>query len=238
MLIFAKMFPVSTSAIATCIIVTLLVYILTVTLLNGYKSKISVNILAILLMLWIIFQSTLALNGWYTNYRTALPHWLFACLVPWTIILLIFRKTYHFEQAFQSAILHLLLVCRMGIALILWQLSVESQLPKQLTFITIIFELIWGISGTFLAISSIRKSIQPQIKKWWHYAGYTAALILCILSLLSAPGKWQLLSFERPNYAFMHFPFIWLPSVVWPICAWAHLVLAKKSKPTSASELR
>ena len=142
MLIFAKMFPVSTSVITTCIIVTLLVYLLTVTLLNGYKSKISVNILAILLMLWIILQSTLALNGWYMNYRTTLPHWLFACLVPWTFLLFLYRKTYHFETTIQALCLHLLVACRIGIALNLWQLAGASQLPKRLIIVAVIIEII------------------------------------------------------------------------------------------------
>lgn len=229
------MFPVSTSIMAICILLTLLVYGLAVTLLHGYKSRISVNILAILLMLWIIFQSTLALNGWYMNYHTALPHWLFACFVPWAFAFLLFRKTYHFELPLQSLFLHVLVASRAGIALNLWQLSNASQLPKQMVSIAIGIELIWGISGIILAIPSIRKTIPSSIKKWWHHTGFATALILCILSLLAAPGKWQLWSFDRPNYAFMHFPFVWLPSVVWPLCAWAHQVLSKKPIPTSVS---
>lgn len=235
MVYIRDMFPVPTSIMTTCILLTLLAYGLTVTLLNGYKSKISVNILAILLMLWIIFQSTLALNGWYMNYLTALPHWLFACLVPWTFLLFLFRKTYHFELAIHSFLFYLIVACRMGIALNLWQLASASQLPKKLVNIAVIIELIWGISALILTIPSVRKSIQPNIKKMWHYTGFATALALCLIFLLAAPGKWQLLSFERPNYAFMHFPFVWLPSVVWPICAWAHLVLAKK--PVHSSNL-
>ena len=236
MVYIRDMFPVPTSIMTTCILVTLVVYGLTVTLLNGYKSKISVNILAILLMLWIIFQSTLALNGWYMNYRTALPHWLFACIVPWTFLLILFRKQYHYEPTIQALFLHLLVACRVGIAFNLWQLAGASQLPKSLVTIAVVIELIWGISAIVLAIPAIRKSIQPFMKKVWHYTGFATALSLCFVFLLAAPGKWQLFSFERPNYAFMHFPFVWLPSVVWPICAWAHLVLAKKPVHTSTAE--
>jgi hypothetical protein len=231
------MFPAAASVITSCILLTLLVYILTVTLLQGYKSKISVNILSILLMLWIIFQSTLALNGWYMNYRASLPHWLFACIVPWTFIIFLFRKTYHFDHAIQSLFIHLLMACRIGIALNLWQLATASQLPMKMVNLAVIIELIWGIGALILVFPSIRKSITPQMKKWWHYTGMVTALTLCTLSFLAAPGKWQMLAFERPNYAFMHFPFIWLPSVVWPICAWAHMVVAKRSIPTSVSEL-
>ncbi|MFM7104994.1 MAG: hypothetical protein ACKOW8_05680, partial [Flavobacteriales bacterium] len=136
----------------------------------------------------------------------------------------------------QVLFLHLLMACRVGIALNLWQLASASQLPEKLVIIAVIIELIWGISALILAIPSVRKSIQPNIKKMLHYTGFATALALCLIFLLAAPGKWQLLSFERPNYAFMHFPFVWLPSVVWPICAWAHLVLAKKPVHSSIAE--
>ena len=171
------------------------------------------------------------------NYRTALPHWLFACLVPWIILILLLRKPYHFELGIQSLLLHLIVVCRVGMALNLWQLAEASQLPQHLVNIAIVIELVWGIGGGILAIPSVRKSINPIIKSRWHYAGFGAALLLCTVSWFTAPGTWQLLAFDRPNYVFMHFPFVWLPSVVWPAIAWAHWVLARKPIPGPSSEL-
>jgi hypothetical protein len=199
-----------------------------VSLLPGYKSKINHNILAILLLLWIIFQSTLALNGWYMNYRTPLPHWLFPYLSCVLLLFLAWRKPFEFEYSLQTLLAHLLAACRIGIAINLWQLLSAAQLSRTIFSVAIYIDIIWGSAALLQAFPAIRKMLGSHLKKWWHYAGALSVFALMTVAWFTAPGTWQALSFERPNYAFMHFPFIWLATIVWPACAWAHLILAKK----------
>ncbi|MFM7311486.1 MAG: hypothetical protein ACKOZY_12830 [Flavobacteriales bacterium] len=189
-----------------------------------------INLASILLLLWIMFQSALALNRWYMDRNSAWPHWLFAVLFPCLLMMLQFTlsRARNWAKTIQNSGLIWLHLLRIPLAWLLTWLSVDHQLPMRWTYFGWNFDIVFGVTAPIVAILWQRGHRGAWIRGW-HFAGLASLLWLWIGGLLSTAGAWQVWDVNAPNYAFVHFPFIWIPTFILPILIWSHSLSLQKN---------
>jgi len=107
------------------------------------------TIIALLLMMWLIFQSTLALNGWYMDRLAKPPHILFPLFVNVILFILAFftplgRK---FIDSISLKVLLWIHIIRIPVELCLYWLAQNKQVPWSMTFDGFNFDIIFGITA-------------------------------------------------------------------------------------------
>lgn len=206
---------------------------------SGDKTKGSVNLIAIVLLLWIIFQSTLALNQWYMDRKSMPPHLLFPVITATITISLVFflKKPRSWTRNINAELLTWLHFVRVPVEIGLYQLAAEKQLPWSMTFKGYNFDIIFGISAPIIAILYYRfRKINYQVVKWWNILALISVFSVVIRGIGSLPSPMQWWDFSQPNYAVMHFPFVWLPSFIVPLVIFAHFVTLHQLKSQRSAE--
>lgn len=188
-----------------------------------------INLASILLLLWIMFQSALALNRWYMDRHSTWPHWLFAVFFPSLLIIVqrVLPRTRNWTKSIRQSGLLWIHLLRIPLAWLLAWLSVDHQLPARWTYFGWNFDIAFGITAPILALFW-QKGYRGVWVRIWHLAGLASLIWLWIGSLLSTAGAWQVWDINTPNYAFVHFPFIWIPTFVLPILIWSHSLSLQK----------
>jgi hypothetical protein len=218
------------------ILTTLITYIMLVFSMMGIKSSNtdrSANIIAILLLLWIIFQSTLALNMWFMDRKSMPPHMFFP-LITWLLLLtavFTLKKPRIWTEKLSAELLTWIHIVRIPVEIGLFQLAQQKQVPWSMTFKGLNFDLIFGITAPIVAILFFRmKILNNQWMKIWNYAGLISVCAVVLRGIGSLPSPIQWWDFSQPNYAVMHFPFIWLPSFIVPVVIFSHIVLIRRMR--------
>ncbi|MFO0387131.1 MAG: hypothetical protein ACK505_10145 [Flavobacteriales bacterium] len=188
--------------------------------------------LALLLLMWMIFQSTLALNGWYMNRDVNPPHLVFPLATSLGIFLLLFALPggRRFLDGLHPGVLALLHVIRIPAAVGLYLLATWKQVPWSMTFAGANPDILFGITAPAIWYWGYRrKKLSRVILLVWNGAGLALLINMIVCSAGALPSPIQAWDFEQPNYAFMHFPFVWLPSVIIPLVMISHLALLRQA---------
>lgn len=214
------------------VLVTYVLVILSMAMSGHPKVRGYSNLGAILILLWLIFQSTLSLNKWFMD-RTAMPpHMLFPLIVSTFIILLIFltSRGKKWSGHLSLPVLVWIHAVRIPVELCLYWLAAEKQLPNSMTFEGYNFDIFFGITAPIVAILYFNFKKLPR--GWfmaWNVLGLISVMAVVIRGIGALPSPVQLWDFEQPNYAVMHFPFIWLPAFVVPVVIFSHILAIRKS---------
>jgi hypothetical protein len=195
---------------------------------EGHQPR-YLNLASILLLLWLMFQSALALNRWYMDRASSWPHWLFAVLFPITLMVLqsTLSRAKRWGESIRSTGLIWIHVLRLPIAWLMVWLASEHQLPIRWTYFGWNFDIVFGITAPIIGMMW-QRGYRAKWLRIWHIAGIASLLWIWLGGLLSAAGAWQIWDINAPNYAFVHFPFVWLPSAVFPLLVWAHVLSLQK----------
>lgn len=191
-----------------------------------------VHMIALVLLAWIIFQSTLALNGWYMNRTATPPHMIFPVIVTFSLMTLAFAtpRGRRFIGGLSPFALTLLHVIRIPVEICLYWLAYYKQVPWSMTFYGHNYDIVFGITAPIIAWFGIRKRrIPTRLIQAWNVAGIISLLIIIVTAFGAAPSPLQSWDFQQPNYAVLHFPFIWLPSVIVPLVLFAHIAILTHS---------
>ncbi len=195
------------------------------------KVQNSSKALALLLLLWIIFQSTLSLNRWYMDRESMPPNMAFP-LITWTVIIVMIFFIPRFKNWLNDVNLQWLTwlhIVRIPVELCLYWLAVNKQVPWSMTFQGSNYDIVFGISAPVLAILYFNlKKISPKVMLVWNVLGLISVLAVVIRGIGALPSPIQGWDFSQPNYAVMHFPFIWLPAFIVPVVILSHLVAIRK----------
>lgn len=188
-------------------------------------------VLALLSLLWVIFQSTLALNAWYMDRKTVPPHLAFP-VISWLLMLtLVFGvpRLRVWTDQLSMNVLTWIHIVRLPVEFCLLWLAGERQLPWSMTFEGYNFDIIFGITAPVMALLYFNfKKINERIFMIWNVLGLISVLAVVIRGIGAVPSPLQLWDFTQPNYAVMHFPFIWLPSFIVPVVILSHLKAIRK----------
>lgn len=189
------------------------------------------HLISLLLLLWTIFQSTLALNGWYMDRVSVPPHIMFPVITFAVIILSLFAIPggRRILDGFSMKILVWIHVVRIPVEICLYWLFQQKQVPVSMTFSGYNFDIVIGLTAPIVALLYFnRKVLSKGIFLGWNILGIISLLAIVIRAAGATPTKLQMWDFDRPNYAVLHFPFIWLPSVIVPIVLLAHLIVIRR----------
>ncbi len=184
------------------------------------------GLLLFLLPLWIFFQATLALGGFYENFSSVPPRVLvFAVLPPILLIaayFIFFRKSFIERLPLQT--LTLLHIVRVPVEIVLLWLFIGGQVPQMMTFEGRNFDILSGVLAPIVYLLAFRGGrVNRGILAAYNLLGLALLINVVSIAALSLPSPLQQLNFDQPNRAVMYFPYIWLASIVVPIVLFAHL---------------
>jgi hypothetical protein len=115
------------------------------------------------------------------------------------------------------------------VEIVLYQLAIHKQLPWSMTFKGLNFDIVFGITAPIMAILYFRmKKINFRVMQIWHWLGLLSVGLVVLRGIGSLPSPLQWWDFSQPNYAVMHFPFVWLPSFIVPVVIFAHIAAMRQ----------
>lgn len=187
---------------------------------------------ALLLLMWMIFQSTLSLNGWYMDREAYPPNLLFPLATAGSIYLLLFiiPAGRRFMDGVHAGTLALLHVVRIPVEIALYLLATWKQVPWSMTFSGYNFDIVAGVSALAIWWFGYRKNtLSWRVLLVWNILSLGLLAFIVVRSAGALPSPLQAWDFSQPNYAMMHFPYVWLPSVIVPLVLFSHLVLIRRA---------
>lgn len=187
-------------------------------------------------MLLIIFglmalQSILSLSGFYLVEQTAPPRFALLILPSLILISLLFTFTSckKFLDTLDIELLTLIHTIRIPVEFILWVLFLHGMIPELMTFEGRNFDILAGITAPAIYYLYFRKKkISKSIVLGWNILSLVLLLNIVTHAILSIPSFIQQLAFDQPNIAVLHFPFVWLPSLIVPIVLFSHFVVIRQ----------
>src|SRR5688572_831484 len=216
--------------IATTFVTVLIFYVaLKNATVDAVKRK-SNKILGVIL-LWLIVQAALALNGFYKDIHITPQKMLLIGLPPLaTIAILFLTKTgRNFIDSLPLQTLTWLHTIRVAVEIVLYLLFVHKVIPQLMTFEGRNFDITAGITAPLIAWYGFKKSqISRTIIIAWNITCLLLVLNITIHAVLSLPTTFQQLAFEQPNIAVLYFPYNWLPAFVVPVVIFSHLTAIRQ----------
>ncbi|MDZ4821984.1 MAG: hypothetical protein SH856_00825 [Flavobacteriales bacterium] len=189
------------------------------------------HLAALLILFWLIFQSTLSLNMWYQDTAAIPPHLMFPVVVTLVLITAMFliQRGKRFMDALNIEWLTWIHIVRIPVELCLWWLAQERLVPWDMTFEGRNFDIVTGITAPFIAYFGIRKNKLPAwVIVSWNIVAMGLLFNVVITAALSLQSPMQFLNFDQPNRAVVLFPFIWLPAFIVPVVLFSHLVVLRR----------
>jgi len=207
--------------------VTLIIFYFSVSKSTIEHARYKARFIVIAIVIWLIIQAILTLNGFYLNTTSLPPKFIFAVLPPLLIIAALFAT--HEGKIFidNMSLLHItyLNIVRIPVEIVLYWLFLEKAIPELMTFTGRNFDILAGISAPFIAYYGIRKNkLSKKSLLVWNYISLVLLLNIVINAVLSAPFPFQKFAFDQPNIAILYFPFSWLPAFIVPTVLFGHLV--------------
>jgi len=182
---------------------------------------------ALLLIIgWLILQSILSLQGFYTVTNTRPPRLPLMILFPFALIVFLFftKKGRSFIDSLDPARLTLLHVIRVPVELVLWGLSVYKAVPLLMTFEGRNFDILSGLTAPLIFYwGYVQKRIPRQILLLWNFITLGLLVNILINGVLSAQSPFQQFAFDQPNRAILYFPFSLLPAGLVPLVLFSQL---------------
>lgn len=190
------------------------------------KSK--ANPILIILILWIIMQSYLALSNFYNIDTKTFPPKLFMGVIPplfMILILFISKKGSLFMDSLSLKTITWLNIVRIPVEIVLYWLSINMVLPELMTFEGKNFDILVGITAPIVAYFGFSSLIiKRKLLLLWNIISLAMLLNIVTIAVLSAPFTFQQFAFSQPNVAVLNFPFNLLPVFIVPIILFGHLV--------------
>jgi len=195
------------------------------------KARSRAHTASLLLLMWMIFQSTLSLNRWYMDREAMPPNLFFPLITMGSTILLLFAlpRGRRFIDAMNAEWLMAIHFVRIPVEITLYLLATWKQVPWSMTMAGMNYDLLSGVSALFIWWFGYRR---PKLSKgvllFWHTGALALLVLVVIRGVGAVPSPMQSWDFNQPNYAVQHFPYIWLPSVIVPLVLFSHLVLIRR----------
>jgi hypothetical protein len=180
---------------------------------------------------WMGLQALLGLNGFYSDITSIPPRFPFAVLPTLVLIALLFMLPAgrRWLDSLDVKWLTLLHVVRIPVELVLYWLFVAGAVPELMTFEGRNFDIVSGITAPVVFYFGY---VRPRIGRTglliWNFVCLFLLINIVTHAILSFPSPIQQLAFDQPNVGVLHFPFVWLPSVLVPLVLLSHLVTIRR----------
>jgi hypothetical protein len=184
-----------------------------------------------LIIIWLVIQSILALNGFYLINNTIPPRFILLVLPPIIYILILFNhsKGKQFLDQLNLKQLTFIHIVRIPVEIVLFGLYTHQLVPKIMTFEGVNFDILSGLTAPLIYFFVFNKvNYSKQLLLVWNFICLALLLIIVGTAILSAPSPFQKLAFDTPNLGVLLFPFNWLPSFIVPLVLFCHLAAIRK----------
>jgi len=205
---------------------TLIVFI---TIAFFYFSNGKPKYLTILIIVWSLLQSLLAINNYYQLLNTIPPRFALV-LIPTTLLFIYAfqRKQINWvlekRNTYISTISHSV---RIPVEIVLYYLFLNKMIPELMTFEGRNFDILAGISAPIIGFLYYKKKISKKVLLIWNIVGLCLVCFILVNGLLSAELPIQQFGFDQPNKAVTFFPYVLLPATVVPIVIYTHISVNK-----------
>ncbi len=196
-----------------------------------YRAANNSGRVLVLLGLWLLLQSLLALGSFYIVADSRPPRLLLALLPPMVVILVLFNTTVgrRFLDGLQLDRLTLVHTVRIPVELTLFWLFLHRAIPELMTFEGRNWDVLSGLSAPIIYYLVFRgRQLGWRSLLVWNCLCLLLLLNIVVNAVLSAPTVVQQFAFNQPNVAILYFPFIALPSCIVPLVALAHLAAIRR----------
>jgi hypothetical protein len=184
----------------------------------------------LLLIIWLIFQSYISLNNFYIK-NTFPPRFILLILPPIVSIIILFfsKKGRIFIDTLDVKLLTIIHTIRILVEIVLFWLFMYKTIPIELTFEGRNFDIISGITAPIVYyFGFIKQTLSKKLITSWNVLCVLLLLNVIFNSVLSSPVTYQNFGFNQPNIAVLHFPFVFLPSLIVPIILFSHFVVIRR----------
>lgn len=182
--------------------------------------------LIFLVPFWQLFQFAAASGGFYL-FTASTPPRLFVFGVAPSLLVIALLFAFAREAVVSRlslvalAVIHLV---RIPVELTLASLSDASVVPTMMTYHGSNFDIISGLTAPFAIYCSFRPvGVRRYGLVFWNLFALALLTNIVATAVLSLPSPIQRLAFDQPNVAVLHFPFIWLPTLIVPVVLFSHL---------------
>ena len=175
---------------------------------------------------WMILQTVISVQGFYTVTTTLPPRFALTIVPPFVFIVLLFvtRKGRQFIASSNIKSLTLLHTVRIPVEIVLLGLFIYKTIPEIMTFEGRNFDILSGLSAPVIYyFMFVRRKLPAALFLLWNILCIGLLVNIVVTAVLAAPFPFQQLAFEQPNIAVLYFPFVWLPAVIIPLVLLSHL---------------
>jgi hypothetical protein len=201
-----------------------------------YYANGKIRNVLLMLIVWTVIQSILALTGFYQN-TSAFPPRFILVLLPTSIFMVAGLLPKYRDELLKkrnrslSTFLH---TVRIPVEIILLYLFIHKMIPELMTFEGRNFDILAGLTAPMIGILILMKRAGNTLLIVWNLISLGLVSFIVTNGILSAELPIQQFGFDQPNKAVLYFPFILLPAVIVPIVLYTHItdiiILLKERK--------
>lgn len=184
------------------------------------------KIVALMLIIWLIAQGSVAATGFYTQTQSMPPRFIAMLLPPILLIVILFAtsKGRDFIDLLSPDQLTLLHVVRIPVELCLFSLYSYQLVPQLMTFEGINYDIVSGITAPLVAYLGYHKKLfNKTVLLIWNLLCLGLLINIVYHGILSVPTPFQRFGFDQPNIGLTYFPYVFLPGLIVPVVLLAHL---------------
>ena len=188
---------------------------------SGNNYKLLMTILA-----WSAATAITAALGLFADFNSIPPPFLFVMAPPLgtMVLLMITPAGKKFLDSFDLRMLTILQSVRILIEVGLFLLFIHKAVPELMTFEGRNFDILTGLSAPIIYYAVfVKKTAGHRLLLTWNIIGLCLALFIVGNAMLAAPSPFQQFAFDQPNRAVFFFPYVWLPTIIVPICIIGHI---------------
>lgn len=180
----------------------------------------------IVIAIWSVIQSIVALTGFYTPSASNLPRFPLLVLPPMLFIVytMTTKKGKLFLQSFDLKSLIIFHSIRVPVELVLYWLFVYKTIPGLMTFEGRNFDILSGLSAPVIYyLAFIKNQLGTKVLITWNVICLALVMNVVVHSVLSSPTPFQQFAFDQPNIGLLYFPFVLLPTFLVPAVILSHV---------------
>jgi len=191
-----------------------------------YKATNNSKIFLFLVLGWLIIQSIVSMNCFYTKTDTNPPGFLLLVAPPLIMIAVLFsiHRGRRFLDSLNIQALTILHVIRIPVELMIFILFLLKAVPHLMTFEGRNFDILSGLSAPLVYyFAFVKRQMNIRFLLTWNFICLALLINIVANAVLSAPFSFQKFAFDQPNIAILYFPFVFLPGCIVPLVLLSHL---------------
>ncbi|KUG06584.1 hypothetical protein [Solirubrum puertoriconensis] len=182
---------------------------------------------AAVLLLWLAVCAAVAGSGFLSDFNARPPRLMLVLPLPLLTAVWLARSEAvgRLLDAMPRAGLVALQSFRVLMEVVLWLLFVGGEIPVQMTFEGLNYDILTGLTAPIIAyFCFVRRSWPWQVAFGWNIAGLLILVNIVTIAFLSAPLPIRYFFNEPANTIVARFPMVWLPCFVVPLAYTLHVL--------------